>query len=360
VIVLGAVVAAATLVAGVVLAQGVRRLRTVRSQVVATALVSLCLPLVAVSVSGLIMFHMGADLGILAVSAAAAVAALSCALVVSSSIARRLATVRKGAAAMAAGSLTVRVPVDGPAELAELATSFNAMAESVERLFATRREVVAWASHDLRSPIASLRAMIEATEDGVVAPGHYLPAMADRVLALGGLVDDLFELASLDAGALTLEFEVVPPDRLVNRCLGGFAAEAERRRIRLEPRLDEGLPGVRCAPEAIERVLDNLVANAFRFTPEGGSVVVAAEAVGDGVAVTVEDSGTGFDPATVDRATEPFWQHDGARSHDDAGRSHAGLGLSIAKGLVELQGGSLLVGNRPGGGGRVSFTLLRP
>ena len=351
--------AGATLVAGVLLALGIRRLRTVRSQVIATALVSLCLPLAAVSVSGLIMFHMGADLGILAVSAAAAVAGISCALVVSRSIAHRLDVVRDGAAAMATGSLTARVPVDGPAELAELASSFNVMAESVERLFATRREVVAWASHDLRSPIASLQAMIEATEDGVVAPRHYLPAMADRVKALGRLVDDLFDLASLDAGALTLEFDEVDPDRLVTRCLGSFAAEAERRRIRLVPRLDQGLPGVRCAPDAVERVLDNLVANAFRFTPEGGSVVVAAERVLDGVTMTVEDSGTGFDPTTIDRATEPFWQHDGARALDGSGRSHAGLGLAIAKGLVELQGGRLQVANRPGGGGRVSFTLLR-
>lgn len=358
-ILLGVVVATATLVIGVAMAIVIRRLRTVRSQVIATALVSVALPLAAVSLSGLAMFHMGADLAVLAVSAAAAVAALSCALVVSRSISHRLDVVRDGAAAMASGSLTARVPVDGPDELAELAASFNAMAVSVERLFATRREVVAWASHDLRSPIASLQAMIEATEDGVVPPDHYLAAMADRVRALGTLVDDLFELASLDAGALTLEFDDVPPERLVDRCLDSFAAEAERRQIRLVGRLPDGLPGVRCAPEAIERVLDNLVANAFRFTPPGGSVVLAAEASDRRVSMTVEDSGVGFDPATVDRAVEPFWQEDGARTFDESGRSHAGLGLAIAKGLVELQGGNLAVDNRPGGGGRVSFTLLR-
>ena len=356
-ILLAALVAGATLITGLVAAMVIRRLSSVGSQLVATALVSLALPLAAVTISGLVMFHMGVDVEILTVAAASAVAALGCALVVARAIAHRLSLVRQGASEMASGSFAVRVPVGGPAELAELARSFNAMAESVERLFSARREIVAWASHDLRSPIASLQAMIEATEDGVVAPGHYLGAMADRVRALRGLVDDLFELASLDAGALAVELTEVSVDSLVSRCLRSFAAEAETRRVRLVRRLPAALPGVRCAPDAVERVLDNLVANAFRFTPAGGSVMLSADVLGDQVHLMVEDSGTGFDQMAVERAADPFWRADGARSLDEFGRSHAGLGLTIAKALIELQGGDLRVANRPGGGGRVSFTL---
>jgi len=356
-ILLAAVVAGATLVVGLAAALVIRRLSSVGSQVVATALVSLALPLAAVTISGLIMFHMGVDIEILTVAAASAVAALGCALVVTRSIAHRLNTVRQGAAEVAAGSFATRIPEGGPAEFAELAMSFNVMAESVERLFTARREVVAWASHDLRSPIASLQAMIEATEDGVVAPGYYLAEMADRVRALGGLVDDLFELASLDAGALAFELTDVSVDALVTRCLRSFAAEAETREVRLVQQIPPELPGVRCAPDAVERVLDNLVANAFRFTPAGGSVVLSAGHLDNRVSVTVEDSGTGFDPAAIERAPDPFWRADGARSLDEFGRSHAGLGLTIAKALIELQGGDLRIANRPEGGGQVSFTL---
>jgi len=356
-ILLAAVVAGATLVVGLVMSLVIRKLSTVGSQVVATALVSLALPLAAVTVSGLIMFHMGVDVEILTVAAASAVAALGCALVVTRSIAHRLKLVRQGAAEVAAGSFAVRVSEGGPAELAELARSFNSMAESVEHLFTARREVVAWASHDLRSPIASLQAMIEATEDGVVAPDFYLPAMADRVRALGGLVDDLFELASLDAGALSFELTDVSVDALVTRCLRSFAAEAKARHVRLVQRIPPSLPGVRCAPDAVERVLDNLVANAFRFTSAGGSVMLTADHLDDQVAVIVEDSGIGFDPTAISCATDPFWRADGARSLDEFGRSHAGLGLTIAKALIELQGGALQLENGPEGGGRVSFTL---
>jgi len=268
-----------------------------------------------------------------------------------------LRAVREGAAAVATGSFAARVPERGPAEFADLARSFNRMAESVERLFSARQEVVAWVSHDLRSPIASLQAMIEATEDGVVAPAYYLSAMSDRVRALGGLVDDLFELASLDAGALSFELTDASVDSLVARCLQGFAAEADSRRVHLVQQIPPALPGVRCAPDAVQRVLDNLVANAFRFTPPGGSVTLTADLLDDQVSVVVEDSGAGFGPIDLKRATEPFWRADGARSLDELGRSHAGLGLTIAKALIELQGGDLLVANRSDGGGRVSFTL---
>lgn len=356
-ILLAAVVVGATLIVGLVASLVVRRLSSMGSQIVATALVSLVLPLGAVTISGLVMFHMGVDIEILAVAAASAVAALGCALVVTTSVARRLKTVGRGAAEVAAGRFAARVPEGGPAELAELARSFNTMAESVERLFSARRDVVAWASHDLRSPIASLQAMIEATEDGVVPPGHYLSAMAGRVQALRGLVDDLFELASLDAGSLALELTDVSVDTLVTRCLQTFAAEAETRRVHLVPRIPPELPGVRCAPEAVDRVLDNLVGNAFRFTPPGGSVLLTADVLDNQISVMVEDSGVGFDPVEVERATDPFWRADEARSLDERGRSHAGLGLTIAKALIELQGGDLRVANRPEGGGRVSFTL---
>lgn len=354
-IVLGAVVAVATLAVGLLAAWLIGRLPSIRGQVVATALVSVVLPLGAVSVSGFVMFQMGADFEVLAVSAAAALAALGCALVVARAIAQRLDALGTAAETLAEGAFGTRITTTGPSEVAALSRSFNTMAESIETLFLARRDLVVAASHDLRSPLASLQAMIEATQDRVVGPDHYLEEMAIRVQVLSDLVDDLFELSALEAGALRLALEQADIGALVHRCVGGHRAEAERRGLRVHEAIDEGLPPVRCAADAMERVLANVLGNALRHTPPGGSVTLAAEASEDAVRVVVSDSGAGFTDPT--RAAEPFWRADDARGVDDDGRAHAGLGLAIARGLMELQGGALHVANGPEGGARVSIFL---
>ena len=134
------------------------------------------------------------------------------------------------------------LPEGGPAELAELGASFNLMAAHLEEAFDARRELVAWASHDLRAPITSLQAMLEAIEDGIVEPAHYLRPLQSQVRLLGALVDDLFDLACIDSGAVSLEYDVVELEGLVSSCVHRFDAEARARGIRLsclpERRLD--------------------------------------------------------------------------------------------------------------------------
>ena len=127
----------------------------------------------------------------------------------------------------------MRAPESGPAEVADLAASFNEMAAALERLFDARRELVAWASHDLRTPLANMQAMLEALEDGLVGPEKTLPALREQVGLLSALVDDLFELARIDAGALTLELRETPLERVVEACLRGVEADARRRGIGL-------------------------------------------------------------------------------------------------------------------------------
>jgi signal transduction histidine kinase len=170
---------------------------------------------------------------------------------------------------------------------------------------------------------------------------------------LGSLVDDLFELARIDAGALTLELREAPVGRLVESCVRGLEAEAQARQVRLEALVDGGLPSVRCAPDKVERVLYNLLTNALRHTPSDGSVAVRVESRAEDVCVMVEDTGNGMPSEALRRAFDRFWRGDPARS-GDAG---AGLGLAIARGLVEAQGGRIWAENRPGGGAVVSFTL---
>ena len=223
------VVALATLAAGLAAAFALRKLPTAKLQVAALALLCALLPLAAVLLSGVVMFQSGHDLTILAVAVAASTAALGGALALSRSLSRRLEPLRDAAASFAAGDLEARAPEDGPHELAELAGSFNAMAEQIAELFDARTQLVAWASHDLRTPLASIQAMLEALEDGLAEPERYLPALREQVERLGMLVDDLFELARIDAGALTLELRDAELSGLVHACVGAVAAEASSR-----------------------------------------------------------------------------------------------------------------------------------
>jgi signal transduction histidine kinase len=353
VILLALLVTLATLCVGLTVALGLRLLPTVRLQLAGLAFLAVVLPLSAVLLSGWVMFHMGDDVKILAVAAASASAAVIAALVLARSIARGIDRLRASSAALAAGDLGARASEHGPAELAELARSFNEMAANLARLFDARRELVAWASHDLRTPIAALQAMLEAVEDGLAEPARYLPAMHEQVRVLGRLVEDLFELARIDAGVLTLELREAELAGLVESCVRGLEAEAQARHVQVEARVENGARA-RCEPEKVERVLYNLLTNALRHTPSDGSVAVLVEPRPDEVQVTVEDSGEGLAPEAASRMFERFWRGDPARTSGEAG---AGLGLAIARGLVEAHGGRIWAESRPEGGTRVSFTL---
>jgi signal transduction histidine kinase len=356
VILFAVAVALATLTAGLAGAWFLARLPTVRLRLAGLALLGVVLPLAAVLLSGSVMFSSGHDLTVLFVAAAASTAALVAALLLARSVSQPVARLRESAEALAAGDLSARALQGGPVELVELERAFNEMASNVERLFDARRELVAWASHDLRTPLASIQAMLEAVEDGFETPDHYLPAIREQVQSLIRLVEDLFELARIDAGALTLELQNVSLVTVVESCLRGLEAEAEARHIRLEARLGDGSPDVYCAPEKVERVLYNLLVNALRHTPSDGAVAIIVESQTDELQISVEDTGVGLPTHAVRRMFDRFWRGDPARTTSDGG---AGLGLAIARGLVEAQGGRIWAEVRAEGGTRVSFTLPR-
>jgi len=344
-------VAAASLAVGLLVAFALRAAPTVWLQLVGLAFLSVCVPLAAVLLSGWVMFHMGADEKILAVAAGSASAAVVAGLVLARSIAHSIRRVGDSAQRLAAGDLGVRAPHGGAAEIEQLAVSFNAMAESIEEIFDARRELVAWASHDLRTPLASMQAMLEAIEDGLVEPEHYLPTLREQVRTLTILVDDLFELARIDAGVLSLELQQTRVSGLVESALRLLGPEAAARGVGLEAYVD-GEAAAPIAPDKIERVLLNLLTNALRHTPSDGSVAVHVERLPREVLVRVEDTGEGLAPEAPGRMFERFWRGDPARA---AGGT--GLGLAIARGLVEAHGGRIWAENRPEGGARVAFTL---
>jgi signal transduction histidine kinase len=331
-----------------------KALPTLRLQLTALVLAAVCLPLVVVLSSGWVMLGMHVQWKILAVAAASALLGLACALLLARRILRPLERLRAASAELAAGNLGARASEAGPREVQEVSAAFNDMATNIEQLFDARSQLVAWASHDLRTPIASLRSMVEAVEDGLATPHEYLPAINEQLRILTSVVEDLFEISLLEAGAAALNLQEGPLEDVIVSSLGALRADAAKRAIRLETRTQvAGIP-VRMAPEKVERILLNLLANAVRHTPDGGTVSVVVEANTDHVVVGVEDTGGGITQGAGRRMFELFWRDDASRTRSTGG---AGVGLAVAQGLVHAHGGTIWAENRQTGGARVAFTL---
>jgi signal transduction histidine kinase len=351
---LGVSVGIGALTVGTVAALLLRALRSVRLQLMGLALVAVLLPLGSVLVSGLVMFHMGNDADFIFITGLVTASGLLGAFLLARNIVAPLDVMRLASQKLAAGDFGARAPEGGPSELSELGSSFNVMATHLEEAFDARRELVAWASHDLRAPITSLQAMLEAIEDGIVEPRHYLRPLQSQVRLLGALVDDLFELACIDSGAVTLEFDAVDVEQLVESCVHRFEAEATAREVQLVVARRGGATESRCAPDKVERVLTNLITNSLRYTPGGGKITVAIAGGAGAILVSVEDTGIGIAPEVAERVFEPFWRADGARNPASGG---AGLGLAIARGLIEAQGGRIWAEPPANGGTRINFVL---
>jgi signal transduction histidine kinase len=348
---LAALVATASLAVSLAVAQLLRRVRRLAIQIAGLAFLSVCVPLAAVLLSGWVMFHMGADAKILTVACGASAAAVVAGLLLARTIARPLGSLRLAAAEVAAGNLAARAPLAPVGELAAVGDAFNTMAASLEQLFDAHRELVSWASHDLRTPLTSLRALLEAAEDGLVPPEEYLPTLREQADRLTTIVGDLFELVQIDAGALTLQLERTNLGVLVASTLRTLAPEAAVKHVALEGRVDPDTT-VEVAPDKIARVLTNLVANAVRHA--SARVLVHVEDQADALTIHVDDDGEGLAGDAPSRMFDRFWRSDRARIG-----SGAGLGLAIARGLIEAHGGTIWAENRPEGGARVSFTLSR-
>src|SRR5271156_1976738 len=316
---LGTAVGIGAILVGTLAAFLLRTLRVVRLQLIGLALVAVILPLGAALVSGLVMFHMGDDANFIFITGAVTSIGLLGAFLLARNLVNPLENIRRASQRLAAGDLGARAPEGGPTELAELGASFNFMAVHLEEAFEARSELVAWASHDLRAPITSLQAMLEAIEDGIVEPRHYLNALQSQVRLLGALVDDLFELACIDSGAVSLDFDSVDVALLVASCVHRFDAEARARGISLSSLHRGGHTLSRCAPDKIERVLTNLLTNSLRYTPAGGRISVTVAGGAGAVFVSVEDTGIGIAPEVTERVFEPFWRADDARSSSSGG-----------------------------------------
>jgi signal transduction histidine kinase len=294
----------------------------------------------------------------------AAVIATTFGVFASASITDSLRQLDETANQIANGDLQARVRINGRDEVARVAVSFNDMAVRLQtaekqrqELEELRRDLIAWTSHDLRTPLTSIRAMVEALNDGVVddptmVKRYYRTIRAD-VIALNELINDLFELAQLDAGGLTFERSPHSLSDLISDALESFQALAQERNIRVTGEVVGNLV-VPLNAQKINRVFGNLLSNALRYTPNGGEVVVQARRTAVGVEVIVKDSGPGFNAKDLERVFEKFYRGEQARSRATGG---AGLGLAIAAGIVAGHDGRIWAENAPEGGATVGFLL---
>ncbi len=293
--------------------------------------------------------------------------AVSCGYLWSNSITDRLKELEGGARRLSEGDFGVRVQLSGKDEVAQLGRAFNRMAERLEqaeaesaRLEAARGDFIAAASHDLRTPLTSLRAMLDAIADGVVEqPDEYVQRSLRVVAQLSSLTDDLVELARLDSGAAPLKRSPGSIGEIVTSAIGEAARRANEKGIRLT---GGGAPNVAPLPlaeEAINRVLQNLLDNAIRHTGEGGEIQVEIHDRNGIVEVSVQDNGEGILPEQLPHIFERFYRGEQSRSKAGMGTGGAGLGLAIAKELVEAHGGRNWAESAPSRGTRISFELPR-
>ena len=283
----------------------------------------------------------------------------------SSTITNRIYTLKDAAEKLAAGNLQTRVPINGHDEVAALANTFNQMAEQLEAADKKQRELehlradlIAWVGHDLQTPLASMRAILEALEDGVVddpqTVKRYLNTAQRDVHTLSALIDDLFQMAQLDTGGIPLDRAESSLSDLISDTLESFSELALRQGVKLEGSVDPNVDPVMIDTQRIGRVLNNLIGNALRHTPIEGSVNVHAQRTASGVEVSVTDTGEGINAEDLPHVFESFYRGEKSRSRSTGG---AGLGLAISRGIVQAHGGEIKVQSEAGLGSQFTFSL---
>ncbi|MDP8923128.1 MAG: HAMP domain-containing histidine kinase [Chloroflexota bacterium] len=284
-------------------------------------------------------------------------AAVLASLFVSHQLARPIQCLAAASRRIARGERGERVEVGGATELAQLAASFNAMAEAVEDAERRRLELIGDVAHELRTPIATLEGYLEGLLDGVVEP-------SDRVWAklhteagrLRRLVEDLQELSRAEAHQLSVPQRAVAPAGLVRAAVERIESDVAAKGLALAVDVPDDLPAVRADPDRAVQVLTNLLTNALRYTPAPGEIAVSAMRAGDMVRFQVRDTGIGIPPEHLPHVFERFYRVDKSRSRALGG---AGVGLTIARALVEAMGGRIWA-ESPGAGRGSTFTIELP
>ena len=279
---------------------------------------------------------------------------------------RRLGALERAAAALGAGHTSTRAPEGGGDEIAALSAAFNRMAGELEarlgelqRADRVRRQLLADVSHELMTPLTAIRGYLETLAMPVVVRDEatrerYIRIVTEESLRLEAIIGDLLDLARLEGGGVEIETGDVPVAWLFERVVERHGVLTSQRGVTMTTAIEPGTEHVRGDGRRLEQVLQNLVANAVRHTPDGGRVAVTASRVSDGVRLRVEDTGPGIPPEHLPLVFDRFYKADQARLSASAG---SGLGLSIVKAIVERHGGRVSASAGTGGGARFDVVL---
>jgi len=258
--------------------------------------------------------------------------------------------------AMSKGELEQQLPVRSRDELGELTTAFNQMSANLTRSNQSRRQMTADIAHDLRTPLTVLAGYLESLRDGVLKPTRErFDVMHQEAQHLQHLVDDLRTLSLADAGELSLNRQPVPPQELLERLALTYKHIAEQRNLTLQVRVAPDLPEIQVDVERMMQVLENLVSNALRYTPIGGAITLSARRDQESVLMKVTDTGAGIDPKDLPHIFDRFYRSDQSRQETEG---ESGLGLAIAKSIIEAHGGKITAESELGGGS--TFTIRLP
>jgi signal transduction histidine kinase len=325
---------------------------------VAIVVAPVLVALVVIAVLMVVSNHAAVLVAVIVV-VAGAVAVLAAKLL-ADGILRDVNAIRDGLGAVRRGERDVTIETSARDELSELAQAANEMIVRLRDEESARRDLVAAVSHDLRTPITSLRLLAEAVGDDIVdgeTRRMYIERMRTHIDALAALIDDLFELSRLEAGDISWSLERVPLGELVGETVEAMRVQADLKGVAVRYDVPAALAPAHANPEKIQRVLFNLIQNAIRHTPADGSVVVRAEPVAeDRIEVEVSDTGGGIDPVEREHVFTAFYRGGDGASRTGAG---AGLGLAVSRAIVEAHGGEIWLAesDTDGGGTRVRFSL---
>ncbi len=280
--------------------------------------------------------------------AGATLMALILGVLLARSITRPLRELTTATVAMSQGALTQEIPVRSRDELGELARSFNQMSAKLAQAEDLRRQMTADVAHELRTPLSLILGHAEALSDGVLPPSpETFEIIYDEARRLTGLVEDLRTLSLFDAGEIRLERQPLSPQGLLESVALAHRPRALAQRIELAVQAQPDLPPIEVDPDRMAQVFGNLLSNALRHTPQGGHIVLAACVEGGRVVLSVADSGQGIAPEELPHIFERFYRGDRSRQRQE---DSSGLGLTIARSIVEAHGGRIWAESTPGEG----------
>jgi two-component system sensor histidine kinase BaeS len=285
----------------------------------------------------------------------AAIVALLIGIFLSRTLTRPIRELTEATRAVAGGDLGRQVSVRSRDELGALASSFNKMSTDLAHSTETRKQMTADIAHELRTPLSLILGHAEAVHDGVLPPTRQnFEIIREEAIRLEHLVDDLRLLSLADAGELSINPSMVSPQKLLNDVQAAYQHSAERKKVKIEVVAASDIPVLDIDPIRMTQVLTNILDNALHHTPEGGTINLSARVVGDGVELTIRDSGPGIPGEDVDRIFNRFYRSDVSRHRDEGG---SGLGLAIAKSIVQAHNGQIRAESASGGGLTVIIKL---